>query len=366
MIKKWMMRGCSWVALVVFLVGVAGCGESGGDPAVIGNGTGGGQTGSNGSATGGNEGNGGHVGGGDDNNAGGGEESFGFAPTEFLYQSGDKQLSAIKVEDIDADPPKLSHRVVYEHPYNIHSFELLRDRSGFIITADRDYTASYHTHAAYYVDADSGQPIPLIEPLETEYAVSSLRVYSALGGVGDRIWFTFHEGQVDSSGNMVAYTAPLSLDNGESMEIHPPRCNSVSRLAAEPAGERLAVHEQFCENHHDRAYVAVYDDQNFEHRVEVASQDETPFDIRIPGTLEWMTQTQLLMSLGNLDLVVIDVQGQEPPTVIGENIVSHFAFSPDRSMFVGVRDGQLLLTTFPEFEPWYLVAEDVVRRPPSW
>lgn len=352
MIDQWLRRGCC-ALMVAMLMLTVGCGDSA--PAATINGGGGDQT--NGSDGNGADGIG------SENDS---EERSGFEPTEFVYQSGDRELSLIRVEDIDADPPQIGRQVLYEHPYDINSFELLRDRTGIIFTADRDYTDSYHTQAGYVVDLTSQEVVPLVEPVETEPEVSTLRVEASLGGVTDRIWFTIHESQIDSSGNMVAYRIPASLDGGGVLETHPPACNSFSRLTPDPAGERLAVLEQFCNNNHDTANLAVYDGPDLQGRSVVAKQDDTAFDMRIPGSVDWLSDTQIMMSLGNGDLALFDVQGQEPPSVVGENIVSNFTFSPDRSMFAGVANGQLLVTTVPDFETWYVVAEDALDRAPSW
>lgn len=291
-----------------------------------------------------------------------------FDPAEFIYQSGPTQLTAMTVVNPHSDAPQVSRRVLYEHPYEIHSFRMLRDRTGVVITTDPPDPdlVSYHTYPAYFVEADGTGPYELIPPLEVEQETATLRVQDSVGGLSDRIWFALHQGGMDMSGNMVASTTPIALDNASNIQAYAQSCSTVAFVRSHFDAQQMAVVEQMCGNQYDDNNLLVYGTPELEGGTIIAEEDDAGVSFFGLNGMEWLSETQLALAIRGGHIVIVDITGQTEPVTWFEDAFYDFALAPDRSLFLGRRGNELVMLSFENPEEWWILADDSMESSPSW
>ncbi len=297
--------------------------------------------------------------------------TFGF--DELVYQSGSNQLTALQIIGPHSNEPSVSRRVLYEHPTEIHSFRMLRDRTGIIITArvpDPDY-ATHHTHAAYFVDAAGAGTHELIPPLEVDTETATLRVEDSTGGLGGRIWFSIHQSGMNASGNMVSSQMPMAVDQLESLEVYPLGCSSNSPIRSHFDGQQVALVERLCGHSYDEAYVTTFQTPELEGRNVVAEEGDLGLSYNFARDMEWLTENMLLVVVPGGNVALFDVTGAEEPMLWFEDAFSYVALAPDRSVFVGRQGSELYMVSLAVLldtgeASWWVLADDVEDAPPSF
>ncbi len=291
-----------------------------------------------------------------------------FALQEFVYQSGPRELSVVEVQGMHSEDPQINRRVFYEHFYDIHSFQILRDRSGIVITADHpdpDFRA-YHTYGAYFVDASGDGPYELIKPIEVDSEVASLRVEESVGGLEDRIWFGLHHSTLDHNGNLTATTVPMSLDGASSLQTYPASCTLPSNIRAHTDGQHVAMIERFCGTGLGGHYVTVYGTPDLGERHVVAENGQAGLSLHLANGLEWVTNAQLLVADAHGQMIVVDVTGEEAPFTLLDARFDAFTLAPDQSAFLGRVGSQLQIFSLENPVKISVLVDDSENQTPSW
>ncbi|TXD36773.1 hypothetical protein FRC96_08595 [Lujinxingia vulgaris] len=246
----------------------------------------------------------------------------------------------------------------YTHSGEIHSMTVMWDRSGLLFTADKP---DHHwTHALYFVNAEGGEAVRLLDPIETDASSASLYVESSTGGLLDPI--VLKVGQF--SGGLSYNNSPLVYRAGE-ITVHTPACGWTSSIRVHPVTHEVVLHQRNCSLNPRSNHITYYPNLEFQNGVRILSELDSDMALLFVDGLSWTTAGKVLVSRRS-GLVELDPQQPGHVYTYPGGAVGAFGTSVYGGEVLTEVDDNLVLVDYERNLRWTLQEGIDGFPPPVW
>ncbi|RAL25497.1 hypothetical protein DL240_04615 [Lujinxingia litoralis] len=286
-----------------------------------------------------------------------------FAQEEALFMKTRSSIwKAIIVLDEAGDLVFFSEEPFYEHSGEIGSMAMMGDRSGVLFTADAP--GAEWTDALYFLSADGGAPVRLIEPVQTDADAASMSVEDSVGGLDAPIVVSIREVNGDDSDLSGWNIVPAVYRDGQ-LDVKTARCPITKEIRVNRVTGELVAHEVYCDGNPEQNFITYYPDLEFENGVELFSEQESRDGLFAIFGLSWTRDNQVFLS--GLD-GTLEFNPARPGAMVSysQKSAGRFGAGLYQGHVLMARGSDLYLADYQRQEFWK-VSEDVAVFPdPVW